>query len=173
MARILTKTFAALAATAGTALLVGACSSSDPSGTETFSLVTHQIVGNPAYRVVASGVFSATGTMQSTGTASNAPMKATFPGGTLMLSGLTDSKPSATINSKTCAVAITETGAKYKVTDGTGDYKGISGSGTATIKITGVLPKLSNGKCNTSVGPSPMAGTVLGTVRASGPISMP
>jgi hypothetical protein len=172
MARILTKTFAALAATAGTALLVGACSSSDPSGTETFNLVTHQIVGNPAYRVVASGVFSATGTAQATGTASNAPVKATFPGGTLMISGMTASKPSGTINSKTCAVVFTGTGSKYKVTDGTGNYKGISGSGTATVKVTGVLPRLSNGKCNTSVG-SPTPGTVLGTVRASGPISMP
>lgn len=173
MARILTRTVAALAATAGTALLVGACSSGDPSGTQTFNLVTRQVVRDPVYRTVASGVFSATGTMQATGTASNAPLKATFPGGTFLLNETSGGKPSAAINSTTCAVRFAATDVKYKLADGTGDYKGISGSGTATVKFTGVLPKLSDGKCNTSSGATPIAGTLLSTVHASGPVSLP
>jgi hypothetical protein len=173
MARILTRTAAALAATAATALLVGAWSSGDPSGTQTFNLVTRQVVKDPVYRAVASGVFSATGTMQASGTASNAPLKATFPGGTFLLTETSGGKPAATINSTTCAVRFAATGVQYKLSGGTGSYKGISGSGTATVRFTGVLPKLSDGKCDTSSSAEPKAGTLVSTVHASGPVTLP
>jgi hypothetical protein len=176
MARILTKTVAALAASAaaaGTALLVGAWAPGDPSGTQTFNLVTRQVVRDPVYRAVASGVFSATGTMQAQGTASNAPLKATFPGGTFLLTETSGGKPAATINSTTCAVRFAATGVQYKLSGGTGSYKGISGSGTATVRFTGVLPKLSDGKCDTSSSAEPKAGTLVSTVHASGPVTLP
>ncbi len=174
MVRIGAKAVAVLAAAGTAALLMAACSSSgDPSGTESFVLTTRATVANPVYRAVATGVFSATGTMQATSTASNAPLKATFSGGTFLLSQVSAGQQAGKVDSTTCLAALTNTGLKYKISSGTGRYQGITGSGTANITFTGRLPKLSNGKCNESNNAIPVAGTVLSVVRASGPVTLP
>ncbi len=173
MARILSKAAAILAAAASTAMFSAGWASASSSGTQSFVLTTRSTAPNPVYQAVASGLFSATGTMQATSTASNAPLKATFPKGTFMLNEVSAGHQSGTINPSTCAAVYTETGLKYTISNGTGSYKGITGSGTANLKFTGTLPKLSNGKCNESTTATPVAGTALSVVHASGPVTLP
>jgi hypothetical protein len=174
MRRIPGRPVAALAVVAGTGVLAAACGSSGPStGTQTFDLTTHSVSGNPLYHAVASGVFSATGTMQAASSASSAPLVARFPGGTFQLGNLTTGKESANVNPKTCAAVFNVTGVTYKLSHGTGRYQGITGHGNATLKFTGTLPKLSNGTCNQSSTALPVAGTTTTTVHASGPASVP
>jgi hypothetical protein len=174
MGRVLAKAGAILAAAAGATLLTGGwASAGDPSGTQSFVLSTHSTAANPVYTAVATGVFSATGTAQATSTASNAPLKASFPGGTFEISQVTAGKQTGTINPSTCAAVYTDSGLKYKLGSGTGKYTGITGSGTANLKFTGTLPKLSNGKCNESTTATPIAGTAYSVVHASGPVTLP
>ncbi len=173
MARIMAKSAAILAAAASAALLPAGWASASTSGTLSFVLTTHSTAANPVYNAVASGLFSATGTMQATSTASNAPLKAKFPNGTFLVNETSAGKQSGTVNPSTCAAVYTETGLKYKITDGTGHYAGISGTGTADLKFTGTLPKLSNGKCNESTTAVPVAGTATSVVHASGPATLP
>jgi hypothetical protein len=174
MARILVKAAALVAAAAGTAMLTAGWSApGDPSGTQSFALATHSTAQNPVYRAVATGVFKATGTMQATSSASSAPLKASFPGGTFLLTQTSAGKQTGSINPSTCRAVYTVTGLAYKIGSGTGTYKGISGSGTANLKFTGTLPKLSNGKCNESTSATPIAGTAYSVVHASGPITLP
>ncbi len=173
MARILPKAGALLAAAASIALLSAPWASASMTGTQSFVLTTRSTVANPVYQAVASGVFSATGTMQATSAASTAPLKATFPKGTFLINEVSTGKESGTINPSTCAAVYTDTGLKYKITGGTGSYNGITGSGTANLKFTGTLPKLSNGKCNESSSATPLAGTALSVVHASGPVTLP
>jgi hypothetical protein len=174
MRRIPGKSVAALAAAAGAGLLAAACGSSGPaSGTQTFDLTTHSVTGNPVYHAVASGVFSATGTMQAASSATNAPLVARFPGGTFDLGNLTAGKESASVNPTTCGAVFNVTGVTYRLSNGTGSYKGISGHGSATLKFTGTLPKLSNGKCNESSTAQPVPGSTTTTVHASGPATVP
>ena len=85
MARIPSKAAAVLAAAASAALLSAPWASASTSGTQTFVLTTRSTAANPVYQAVATGVISASGTMQATSTASNAPLKAKFPKGTFML----------------------------------------------------------------------------------------
>jgi hypothetical protein len=174
MAGILAKVAAILAAAAGTALLTAGWSvPGDPSGTQRFVFTTHSMAATPVYRAVATGVFSATGTARATSKAATAPLKATFSNGTLLISQVSAGRQSRAINTRTCAVAYTETGARYTVASGTGRYKGISGRGTATLKLTGRLPKLSNGKCNESPSATPIAGTTTSFIDVSGPVTLP
>ncbi len=172
MAGILAKAAAILAAAAGTALLTAGWSApGDPSGTQRFVFTTHSTAPRPVYRAVASGVFSATGTVQATSKSMTAPLKATFPDGTFLLRQVSAGKESGTINPKTCAALYTETGLKYTIGSGTGKYKGIKGDGTANLRFTGTLPKLSNGKCDESPSATPTAASSV--VNASGPVTLP
>jgi hypothetical protein len=173
MARIPSKAAAVLAAAASAALLSAPWALASMSGTQRFVLTTRSTAANPVYQAVATGVISASGTMQATSTASNAPLKAKFPKGTFMLNEVSAGRQSGTINPSTCAAVYTDTGLKYKLSNGTGSYKGITGTGTANLKFTGTLPKLSNGKCNESSSATPMAGTALSVVHASGPVTLP
>jgi hypothetical protein len=174
MAGFLAKGTAILAAAGAAVLLTAGWSApGDPSGTQRFIFTTHSTAATPVYRVVASGVFSATGTAQATSKAMTAPLKATFPDGTLLVSPVSAGRQSRAVNATTCAVAYTETGARYTVATGTGRYKGISGRATATVKLTGRLPKLSDGKCDESPSATPIAGTTTSFIDASGPVSLP
>jgi hypothetical protein len=172
MAGILAKVAAILAAAAGTVVLTtGWSAPGDPSGTQRFVFTTHSIAMTPVYRAAATGVFRATGTAQATSNAPTAPLKVTFPDGTLLITQVSAGRQSRAINTTTCAVAFTETGARFKVASGTGRYKGISGKGTATLKFTGRLPKLGNGHCNESA--APIAGTTTSFIDVSGPVTLP
>jgi hypothetical protein len=172
MPGILPKVAAILAAAAGTVLLTTGWSvPGDPSGTQRFVFTTHSMAQNPVYRAAATGVFRATGTAQATSMSPGAPLKATFPNGTLLITQVTAGRQSRAINKTTCAIAFTETGARFTVASGTGRYKGIHGRGTATLKFTGRLPKLSNGNCNESA--IPVAGSTTAFIDVSGPVTLP
>jgi hypothetical protein len=174
MAGILAKVTAILAAAAGTALLTAGWSApGDPSGTQRFVLTTHSVEAAPVYRAVATGVFSATGTAKAASDAPTAPLKVTFPNGTLLIGLVAPGRESHAINTTTCAVAYTETGARFTVATGTGRYKGISGRGTGTLKVTFRLPKLSNGKCDESTTATPVAGSTTSFIDVSGPVTLP
>jgi hypothetical protein len=171
--RIMAKSAAILAAAASATLLSAGWASASSSGTQTFVLTSHSNAANPVYQATASGVFSATGTMQATSTASNAPLKATFPNGTFLLNEVSAGRTSGSINPSTCAAVYTNTGVTYKISNGTGKYAGITGNGTASLKFTGTLPKLSNGKCNEASNATPVAGSVTSVVHAVGPVTLP
>jgi hypothetical protein len=174
MAGILAKAAAILAAAGGTVLLTtGWSAAADSSGTQRFILTTHSMASPPVYRAVASGVFSATGHAQATSKASTAPLKITFPDGTLLISQVSAGKQTGTVDAKTCVADYKDTGVRYTVGSGTGKYRGISGSGTADVRFIGTLPKLSNGKCDESPTATPIAGTTSSTIDASGPVHMP
>ncbi len=173
MARIPSKAAAVLGAAASLALLSAPWASASTSGTQTFVLTTRSTAANPVYQATATGPISATGTMQATSTASSAPLRARFPKGTFLLNEVSAGHETGTINPTTCAAVYTDTGIKYTITDGTGSYKGITGSGTANLRFTGTLPKLSNGKCNESTSVTPVAGTALSVVHARGPVTLP
>ena len=173
MACIPSKAAAVLGAAASLALLSAPRASASTSGTQTFVLTTRSTAANPVYQATATGPISATGTMQATSTASSAPLRAKFPKGTFLLNEVSAGHETGTINPSTCAAVYTDTGIKYTITDGTGSYKGITGSGTANLRFTGTLPKLSNGKCNESTSVTPVAGTALSVVHARGPVTLP
>jgi hypothetical protein len=173
MARIPSKAAAVLGAAASLALLSAPWASASTSGTQTFVLTTRSTAANPVYQATAAGPISATGTMQATSTASSAPLRAKFPKGTFLLNEVSAGHETGTINPSTCAAVYTDTGIKYTITNGTGSYKGITGSGTANLRFTGTLPKLSNGKCNESTSVTPVAGTALSVVHARGPVTLP
>jgi hypothetical protein len=173
MARIPSKAAAVLGAAASLALLSAPWASASTSGTQTFVLTTRSTAANPVYQATATGPISATGTMQATSTASSAPLRAKFPKGTFLLNEVSAGHETGMINPSTCAAVYTDTGIKYTITGGTGSYKGITGSGTANLRFTGTLPKLSNGKCNESTSVTPVAGTALSVVHARGPVTLP
>ena len=52
-------------------------------------------------------------------------------------------------NPKTCLFMFSEKGT-FKLTGGTGKYRGISGGGTYALSVIGIGPKLKNGTCNPS-----------------------
>jgi len=69
-----------------------------------------------------------------------------------------------------CA-ATSRTTVDYNITGGTGRYWHISGHGTATITVSGVLPRKNNHHCNTNAQPKPW--TVHTTFLAQGPVHLP
>jgi len=131
MARIPSKAAAVLGAAASIALLSAPWASASTSGTQRFVLTTRSTAANPVYQAAATGVITATGTMQATSTASSAPLKAKFPKGTFLLNEVSAGHETGTINPSTCAAVYSDTGIKYTISSGTGSYKGITGSGTA------------------------------------------
>lgn len=72
------------------------------------------------------------------------------------------------LDPKTCTIAGSATGPVAIVAgSGTGAYRGLRGTVTATVTIAGVLPKLKSGKCNGKA--APVAG--FSWVKASGKVS--
>ncbi len=66
--------------------------------------------------------------------------------------------------------ATSKTRSQYWITGGSGRYRHISGHGDATITVTGVLPRKSNGHCNTNANPKPW--TEHTTFVAQGPVDL-
>jgi hypothetical protein len=133
---------AAIAAIGVTAASAAASASPAASGTEHFSLMT-TLPSSSKYTIIASGVFTAGGVDHqgnSTDTAkfANGSFKIHHGGGVKVVK--------EQINSKTClGVAIIKV--KFTLGGGTGAYKGLSGSGTATINDLAIFQR-SKGRCN-------------------------
>ena len=73
-----------------------------------------------------------------------------FPGGTFLVKHTTKKGTAhQSFNPKTCLFLYSEDGT-FKVSGGTGKFKGISGSGTYALSVVGIGAKLKNGTCNPS-----------------------
>jgi hypothetical protein len=81
----------------------------------------------------------------------------------------TQTSSTQSLNPKTCVVSQVA-GGLYTVVSGTGKFYGASGHGRYEVDITFTLPRLKNGKCNTSESAAPVSGKIK--FRASGPLSV-
>jgi hypothetical protein len=112
------------------------------SGTEHFSLMTTQPSASK-YTIIASGLFTAGGVDLS---GSKADL-ARLPGGTFKIDhGGQIHIVKQSVNPKTCLAQFVAT-TKFTLGAGTGAYKGITGSGKATLSGLGIAPR-AKGKCN-------------------------
>lgn len=140
--RILAATTVVAAAAIAIATTAAATTSKT---TETFSMITSSV---PTGSVIATGDFTTGGTF----TAKGRFQKVRFPNGTFEL--VQQSKPHkhGHLNATTCL--YTQTGAgTYALANGTGAYKGISGSGKDSYVLRQVLARI-KGVCaapNTNV----------------------
>jgi hypothetical protein len=73
-------------------------------------------------------------------------------------------------NPKTCLFTFSEKGT-FKITGGTGKYKGISGGGTYALSVVGIGAKLRNGTCNPS--PTARAAGQQQEISAAGKVKLP
>jgi len=149
------KKWIVLASTVATAgIVVGSLATASASamtpaasGTEHFSLMTTQPSASK-YVIIASGVFTAGGTDIS----GNSTDTAKFANGSFKIHHGTKVKiVKEQVNPSTCLEEFVAT-VKFTLGGGTGAYKGISGSGTATIKDLGIA-KRSKGQCNPNANP--------------------
>jgi hypothetical protein len=146
---------AGIAALAITATAVAAASA--PSGIEHWTVEST----NP---VSATAVLIARGPLTVGGTINLLTGHVTLPGGTLTLAHK-QSWGTRGENPQTCLATVTSSGT-YKVTGGTGRYKGVQGHGTYSLTAYAIVKKV-KGKCATKV--VPYAQTELLT--ATGPLT--
>jgi len=138
------------------------------TGTEHFQSVTASVTSNTA-PVIAWGPFAAGGTDHMSN--SNAPTSTdlfTFPGGSSFKVTHTSKAMSQSDNAKTCFLEFTDKGT-YKLSGGTGKYKGISGHGTFTVTGIGIAARTKKGACNPNA--NPVAFQEI--ISASGPVRLP
>jgi hypothetical protein len=91
----------------------------------------------------------------------------TFAGGSFKVVHTTKLQ-SQLSNAKACFYSFSQKGT-YKLTGGTGRYKGISGSGTFTGSDLGFGPKTKSGACNENANPV----IFQEVIDASGPVKIP
>jgi hypothetical protein len=154
---------AAAMVASGAGLAVASASSVRPasSGTEHLSLMS-TVPTASKYVVIASGVFTAGGTDISG--SSNDLVK--FSNGTFKIDhGTAIHIIKENINQKTC-LAVFEASAKFTLKDGTGAYKGISGSGKALVSGLFIAPK-TKGQCNPNANPLVSEETITATAHVS------
>jgi hypothetical protein len=143
---------AAIAAALGGAGLASASTTAaapGASGAEHFYLMTTQPSASK-YTIVASGVFTAGGvdiSGQKTDTAK-------VTGGTFKIDhGGKFRIIKQQVNPKTC-LARFEASASFKLSDGTGAYKDLTGSGTAVISELAIAHRNSKGACDLNANPA-------------------
>ena len=151
------KTIAVLASGAAATMLVGgaglASASARPaspavSGTEHIYLMTTERSAS-RYAVIATGLFTAGGTDISGSTTDLVK----FPGGSFKVHhGGPLHIIKQQVNQKTC-LAVFEATTRFTIGNGTGKYKGISGSGKAVI-IEQAIARRTKGACNLNLNPA-------------------
>jgi hypothetical protein len=159
------KTLAVLASTVAAAGLVAgglatasaSSATSAASGTEHFYLMTTSATSTKEV-FIAAGVFTASGTDHEGSKIDTVVVK----GGTFKInhSGKTTGAPK--VNTKTCFATLNGT-AKFTVEDGTGVYKGLTGSGTAKISVVGILGRTKSGACSGNAKPVAWQETIRAT----------
>ena len=131
---------AAAAALSGAGLANASAQSATATATESFQILQTSATSHE-FSLIATGEFTAVGTFDSsTGTSGTI----TLPGGTLQLTGVAGS-PSQFFNTKTCLLVFYQDGT-YTLSDGTGAYADVTGSGTSKVKILGITTN-SGGVC--------------------------
>jgi len=153
---------AAAAIAVATALVITGAATATSTGTEHFSFIDTSNHGSDVFSAIATGAFTGGGTAT---LAHHHPTIIRFPGGTITLK----TKPKAGTAKMTTGPCLVNqsNSATYTITSGTGAYKGISGSGNTTIKLT-LVEAMVNGKCSKS-----NASAVQAIATASGPVSLP
>jgi hypothetical protein len=165
MHKIITSAAVAAAATAllGGTGIAAASSHAGAAKAEHFQLMSTSASSNRS-SLIAYGAFTAGGV--DTAGAHNTDT-VTFANGTFKLVHK-QTGGSQHFNPTTCLLTATAT-ATYTIGDGTGAYKGISGSGKATVSILGVGARSSTGKCSKSQAPV----AFHQVINASGPVTLP
>jgi hypothetical protein len=159
-------TAAVAAAVGGSALAVASTGSAQhrAAGTEHFQLMSTSTTSPNSALLAYGAAFTAAGTDHA-GKGNTDTVQ--FANGTFKLvhkmTGGTQH-----INPATCQFTVTAT-ATYKLSGGTGAYKGISGSGSAKVSVLGIGARNSKGKCSKTM--PPVAQQQL--IQASGPASLP
>jgi hypothetical protein len=167
------------AAAVGTIAALTGCGSSSPakaapmSGSETTIMTTSSMSSNPSFALTASGVFAGKGTLVGNGNGKDSST-AKLADGSFVVNHPQDKTKtvSESLDAKSCAAKVVEQG-PYTISQGTGKYAGISGSGTAVATATATLPRLKDGKCDTSTTVTPVAGTEHTTIKAVGDVHLP
>ncbi len=174
--RAVTLTATGLAATAAvTALALPAGASAVTarpaavSGTQHFQMMnTSTAQTSTTGPLLAYGVVTAAGTDRQNANGTDTFL---FHGGTIAVKHATKKGTQhQSFNSKTCLFMYSEKGT-FKLTGGTGKYKGISGGGTYALSVIGIGAKLKTGTCNPSQ-TAPAAGQQQ-LIQAVGKIKLP
>jgi hypothetical protein len=168
---------------AGIALLAAGCGGSangaaaSKSGTETISGTLRgqaAMATNPVFHLTFSGPVNTTATFP-LGAAPRKGQTQTFKtgAGKLVIVTGTSSTTQRLLSTSTCRFELSTT-VPYTVSGGhsTGQFAGASGNGKALVGFMGELPKLGNGKCNTSTTAVPKVRTVVSTFKAAGPLTI-
>jgi len=153
------------------AILLAACSSSPSTGAETIYGTTASTANNPTIPLKATGVFTDTGTIALGSKSTKGTLHFTKGGLNVNHSNPPNPNTPSSFNATTCRVAFAESGT-FKVTGGTGTYKGATGHGTFKVTFAATLPKLASGKCNESNNANPLPGTSLTTFKATGNLTI-
>lgn len=134
------------------------------TGTESFSLIDTSTPSKPLFSVIATGAFVAGGTAT---VPSKGVLKLRFPDGTITLH--TGKKHTVSTMHQTATACIetqTNTGGHFTIAGGTGAYKGITGSGHATLHST-FIEQVVHGQCANAFA------AVQAIATANGSISLP
>lgn len=154
---------ATVAVAGGTGLAMASTSHPAATGTEHFQLMSTSASSNRD-SLVAYGAFTAAGVdISGNGNTDTVDL----PGGTFRLTHK-QTGGSQHVNPATCLLTVNQR-ATYRISDGTGRYAGISGSGKATVAILGIGARNSKGGC--AINKAPAAFQFI--VRASGPVTLP
>jgi hypothetical protein len=137
----------AAAVLSGAGLAAASTASTPSSAIEYFHSMTTSGTATQI-SVIGNGVFTAAG-VDITRSATTDIFK--FPGGTISVSHHSGHVTKA-FNRKTCLFTGTDYGT-YKLTGGTGEYAGISGSGTAVSHVIGVAARDAKGRCSMTLAP--------------------
>ena len=144
------------------AFLTDPASGSGTSRTEHFRFMSTSVPADK-FNVIATGAFTDGGTA----TPLDPSNKLTFPDGTINVASKSKGKPVTTANTKTCYETLSDQGT-YTITGGTGKYRGLTGSGTYTLEIREIGPKV-NGKCDTQTSKRVASQAIL---KADGPVTL-
>ena len=165
---------AAAAVTAGLALPAGAAPLPAPhppgvTGIQHFQMMntstSQNTVTNP---LLAWGVVTAAGTDRQNPNGTDTFL---FSGGTISVKHATAAgTPRQSFNPKTCLSMYSEKGT-FKLSGGTGKYRGISGSGTYALSVVAIGTRLKSGACNPS-DTAPAAGQQQ-QIMAVGKVTLP
>ncbi len=161
------KLILSVAATAAALLvpaLVIAANATASTTTERFSLVDAKAsLGPPVWSVIATGDFIAGGTAMQK---SKGVLTLHFSAGTITLKIGNNHKKLGKSQTATACIQTQTGSGTYTIAGGTGVYRGISGSGRATLHNTFVADA-ANGHCSDAFA------AVQSLITASGPISLP
>jgi hypothetical protein len=150
--------------TIGAAAFAAASAATASTKTEDFTLMTTSTAaGKPVYSVIATGDFIDGGIATHVG---KGGLMLHLSSGTITLDGKKESPRVTKTETATACMQTASTSITYTIGQGTGAYKGISGSGRATDNDT-FVEQVVHGNCSTKFA----AGQ--GRITASGPVSLP